>query len=258
MTIGAMRNWTLVAVVAALGLGGAFGWVLHGGPKEVVKIVERPVRVATMPRARPQRFPDYPKPAFELPPPESSDGAGGTGAIGTPMPSVIVGDLPNLPTTSAGDPGIALTPDVPVSPVADLNADEALTRRIVLQGGGEIVSSADAKDATGKIGRTLVAETLPAARDAIRAALRKALGDRAILSDGGSVDATGPELQKAEADLAAARKQRDKARLDFLPEAPALKGIEEEYARLEKVASDLRKASTRLRLNILLRPVLSS
>lgn len=245
-----MRGWIAAAVTAVVGIG--VGWLLRGRPEEKIRVVTLP---SAPPKAAPpapsppaeRPFPEHPKPPLEAPQP----------VVESTPPPPLIGALPKLPGAIGGGVG-PLSPLMPPKlPTADLNADEALARRIVLQAGGQIVSASDAKDSTGKVGRMLVAETDREGREALRMALRSALGDRVLLSEGGSVAGTSPEVEKEEKELEAARKKRDQARRDFLPEAPALRQIEEDYRNQERAMTDLRKSTARPRLNILLRPVLT-
>lgn len=244
-----MRIWIVAALTTVVGCG--VGWLLRGQPHETIRVVTLPPKVAPLKSpAPPPKFPDLPKPPLETPQPVADET--------TPSPSALIGDIPRLPNAS-GPTGmiVPMTPDVPTKlPVADLNADEALARRTILGIGADIVSSSDAKDATGKIGRTLVAETASADREKLRSALRQALGDRIIISDGGSVGGTSPEIQKAEAALETARKKRDQARIDFLPQAPTLRQIEDDVLAQERAVAEMRKSVARLRLNVLIRPIL--
>ncbi len=235
------------ALAAALGFGA--GWAWRGTPRETTRLVyrDRPVP-APITKAAP-RFPDYPKPPLETPVPEKS--------LGSRAPTILVGDLPRLPGMSGPFvPQGPLAPDVPTKlPADELNADEALARRTILSIGADVVSATDAKDASGKVGRALVAEADHESLERLRAALRKALGNRAVLSDGGAVGGS-PDTRKAEDALAALKKQRDRARIDFLPESPTLRDLEEATLKAERALADLRKTSARQRLNILLRPTL--
>jgi hypothetical protein len=56
--------------------------------------------------------------------------------------------------------------------------------------------------------------------------------------------------------LAVAKKKVEQARIDFLPQAPILRQMEEDYLAQERAIAEQRKASSRLRLNILIRPTL--
>ena len=250
MYIKAMRTWIVAAITAVLGV--AAGWLLRGEPTEAVRVVTLPPKEAPPPKKAPEpEFPDYPKPTVEPPKPIVEE-------IAT-APPPLVGSFPTLPATGPGGPAGPLEPNRPdKAPAAGRTADEALARRVVLQAGGEIVSSADAKDAMGKVGRTLVAETDAKNRDKLQDALRKALGDRAILSEAGSATNTTPAIRKAEEALETKRKERDKARIDFLPTAPILRGIEDDYAAQERVLADLKKTGARIRLTILIRPTLGA
>ena len=255
-----MRTWTIAAIAAVL--GAAAGWLLRGQPVERIRVVTLRPKAAPLAPRLPQTqlsvpvFPDLPKPPLETPVPslESTE----------PTPSPLVGTFPALPAAggpigSGGGPTGPLMPEVGEKPpLADLKADEALARRVVLQSGGDVVSSDDAKDAMGKVGRMLVVETDFEGRAGLRSALRRALGDHAVLSDGGSSPGTSPAIQKAEEALELLRKGRDKARVDFLPEAPILQQMEEDYLAKEREVAAMRKKAARLRLTILLRPVLGA
>lgn len=252
----------IVACVALL-IGLALGLSMRDEPTTTTKYVYRDAPVATKPKAASApSFPTMPKPPVQSPTPVV-EGSPTTVASNNPIPAPLVGDLPRLPAAGPGGfggpigPMIPTVPTVPTAlPTADLNADEALARRLVLAAGGDIVSSSDAKDASGKIGRALVAEASGGVRAKIEGALRRSLGDRVILSDGGSVGGSSSETRKAEDALAALRKQRDQARIDFLPNAPTLLDIEEAYRKQERALADLRKAASHQRLNVLIRPAL--
>jgi hypothetical protein len=258
-----MRNWVSIVITAAFAL--AIGYSLR--PVSSVHPSSSPRTDATAPKtvdplykpdsgSEVSTLPTYPKPSLE-PPVATSEPS--VPAFGT-SPEPLVGNFPALPSAGTGGPRGSigpLDPNVPTKlPTADLNADEALARRTVLQSGGEIVASSDAKDSTGKVGRTLVAEVASASATELRSALRKALGDRVVLSDAGTVPSSSPTLRKAEEALAAAKKQVEQARIDFLPQAPALRQMEEDYLAQERAVAQQRRASGHLRLNILLRPTL--
>ena len=247
---------TALVACVALSIGLAVGWSMREPPRTITKLVYRDPPPPVKPVAVAQRpsFPATPKPPVEKPTPVD---APPEVAQSVPVPAPLVGDLPRLPAAS-GPIGPMVPPTPAGSPSADLNADEALARRLVLARGGDIVSASDAKDASGKIGRALVAEMPSGGRSRVEGALRHALGDRIILSDGGSTGGSTAETRKAEDALLALRKQRDQARLDFLPNAPALLDIEDAYRRQERALSGLRKATNRQRLNILIRPMLGT
>ncbi len=243
-----MRTWIIVALTAFIGIG--IGWLMHDSSAEDAKFA----RLAFAPKGKlapvttEPKFPEMPKPPVETPTPIPDEV--------TAQPSPLVGSFPNLPAPSGGPIG-PYAPNVPAQlPTADLNADEALARRTILESGGDVVASSDAKDSSGKIGKSLVAEVAGSGLDSLRAALRKALGNRAVLSDGGTVAAAGAVPKAAEEALAAAKKKRDQARIDFLPEAPALRQIEEDYLTQERSVAEMRKVGARARLNVLIRPVL--
>ena len=243
----------VTAFAAALGFGA--GWVAHGGPHEVVRTVYK--RAAPSPKpilvAKAELLPEYPKPPLD-PPVATPMVSSASPSNGQPEP--LSGNLPQLPSPE-GAIG-PMVPDAPAKlPAEDLNADEALARRIVDGLGGEVVSSADAKDATGKVGRALVAETGAGGLERLRAALRKALGDRAVLNDGGAGGGSSPETRKAEDALAELKRKRDRARIDFLPQSPTLRDLEEATLKGERALAELRRTASRQRLNILLRPTLT-
>ena len=226
----------------------------RGKPHETLSIVGVPVKAAPVLVAKSEPpFPERPKPPLETPKPVF-DSVASTAAA-----APLVGELPHLPSaTVESGPIEPLVPVAPTThlPVADLNADEALARRVVLGVGGEVVSSADARDSTGKVGRSLVVETTPHGLARLQTALRKALGDRAVMSEAGSVGGSSPEIRKAEDALAVQKKQLDRARVDFLPKAPILQDLEDTYRTAERNLADARRATARQRLNVLLRPVL--
>lgn len=206
------------------------------------------------PQAVASRFPERPKPPLDLPVP-----FGGDQASPPTSPSPLVGNLPSLPSTS---PDVAATgplaPNVAAKlPIADLNADEALAKRLVIGAGGDIVSVSDAKDGSGKVGRSLVAETGPERVKALEGSLRASLHDRVVISDAGTVGGSTPELEKAEEGLATAEKARDRARVDFLPQAPILRQIEDDYARMQQSVAAIRKRIARRRINVMIRPGLN-
>lgn len=238
----------VTALAAALGFGA--GWAMHGGPHEVVRTVYRdlPAPKPTLVAKVQPLFPDYPKPPLDPPvaTPDSSSSV---------RPEPLAGNVPQLPSLEG--PISPLVPNAPAKlPTEDLNADEALVRRIVGGMGGEVVSSADAKDATGKVGRALVAEIGPGGLERLRTALRQALGDRAVLSDGGAVGGSSAETRKAEDALAELKRKRDRARIDFLPQAPTLRDLEEATLKGERALAELRRTASRRRLDVLLRPTL--
>jgi hypothetical protein len=241
-----MRTWIVVALTAFIGIG--IGWLMHDSSSENARFAQlspQPKRVQ-IPIDSGPTFPELPKPPLETPIPITDE------VVGQPAP--LMGNISSLPSPAGGPIG-PYAPNVPDQlPTADLNADEALARRIILENGGDVVASSDAKDSSGKIGKSLVAEVKGLGVDGLRAALRKTLGDRAVLSDGGTVPGTVPTA--AEDALAVAKRKRDQARIDFLPEAPALRQIEEDYLAQERAVAQIRKASGRARLNVLIRPVL--
>ena len=247
-----MRTVTVACIALAAGL--VVGWSIRDEPRVVTKFVYRDVTVPTMPVAVVEKptFPDTPKPPVEKPVPTV---VAPMVSANAPIPTPLVGELPKLPAVDG--PIAPITPAAPL-PTADLNADEALARRLVLAAGGDVVSGSDAKDASGKVGRALVAEASMGGRVRIEGALRKALGDRVILSDGGVAGGSTAEIRKAEDGLLALRKQRDQARLDFLPNAPALQDLEDAFRRQERALAVMKRATSRQRLNILIRPVLGA
>lgn len=205
-----------------------------------------------------------PKPSILPPDPILDDSNAALGDQNPALnPPVIPGDLPHLPATplSGGIGPVAvaspLSPDLPATlPTADLNADEAAVRRLVLKSGGQVQSAQVAKDASGIVGRSLLVEIPATASRGLRSALAAKLHDRVLITEAGQ-GSSDPNLKKAEEELAAAKKERDQARIDFLPQAPALRQIEERYAALEKSVQERRNLLGRTRLNILLRPTLS-
>ncbi len=253
MYIRAMRTLIVAVLTAVLGVG--VGWLLRGQPTETLRVVTLPPKTTPVVEKKPEpEFPDYPKPPVEPPKPIVEENA-----TTTPAPPPLVGNFQSLPETIPNGLSGPLEPALPDKvPAADLNADEALARRTILQAGGEIVSSADAKDTMGKVGKTLVAEISAGDSDKLKGALRKALGDRIILSDAGTSNASNPATKKAEEALEAKRKERDKARIDFLPEAPILRQIEEEYRAQERALADLKKSGAKQRITILIRPTLGA
>lgn len=260
-----MRPGVVVFVAAsAAGLGIGAGWLARGNAPVAVHVVQAPPHTAPKPSERPApsaSFPEYPKPALVAPVEERTPTT--VAKAGSPLS----GELPPLPKGSVSPlsgplpgplPGAGpVVPDVsPASSAADLNADEALVRRTALQMGAEILSADDAKDSSGKVGRNLVAELPSAAREPLRAALRRALGDRAILSDGGIVPGNGPDAKKADDALAALKKRRALARVDYLPGAPVLRDLDEAILKQERSAAETRQRGARTRLIVFLHPVL--
>ena len=247
---------TLVAV--ALGFGA--GWFARGTPEPVVRYDERPALRQPLVAKVETPFPDKPKPPLIPPTPVPTPIDTVTkGDPNVPAPPSMIGRLPSaaleeLPP-AFGEAIVPLTPTPPQETLpADLAADEARARRIVLQNGGTVVSGADARDGAGKVGRTLVVETRATGRDRVRKALRAAFGGRIVLSDAGASPGSSPEIRKAEDELTTLRKQRDQARIDFLPNAPTLIDLEESTLKAERQLADLRRAAGRQRLNLMLRP----
>ena len=247
-----MRTAIAVTLTAAL-LGFGAGWLAHSEPIPVVRYIERPAEVDQVTHSK-RPFPEKPKPPLEAP----------VASVATPIaqPEGISGALPAvppmaLPPISGGPIGPLspeLTPATPDLPVADLAADEARVRRVVLALGGRVVSSADAKDTLGKVGRNIAVESDPVAMEKIASALQTALKNRIVLSKGGLVENSSPEIRKAEDALATLRGKRDKARIDFLPQAPILIDLEETTRIAERDLARRKRASSRQRLNILIRP----
>ena len=204
--------------------------------------------------AVPPSFPEKPKPPLVAPISVRTPGE--------PPPNALVGTLPRMPngplppamggTIGPLNPGVPLPTEEPTN--ASLSADEATIRRLVIAGGGRIVSSADAKDVAGKVGRNIVVEASAATTSDIASALRRALEDRVVLSKGGLVETSTPEIRKAEDVLSSLREKRDKARVDFLPQAPILLDLEESTRAAERALARLKRAASRQRLNVLLRP----
>jgi hypothetical protein len=239
--------WIPPLVITVLVVGVGVGWLLRGSdapppfPERLTASRTRQDLPKKAVEAKP--VPKETKPV--MPAKKAEDLSAPANAETTPAP--IVGDLPNLPTTIPSGPLAPLTPTP--AQRGDLKADEALVRRIVTEQEGDVVSAESSED----LGRTLVAEVAPERQSSLKSALRKTLGSRAVLTDAGTVPGSTPELKRMEDELALARKRRDQARLDFLPEAPILKGIEEDTLALERRITEVRRAAARVRLNVLLR-----
>ena len=240
----------LIAAVTAL-VGFLLGWALRGGEtrrERTIPIVSPAGPLARVERKLAPSFPDYPKPSLETP----------RAVAERPTPSVAVppsiGGLSGLPPAT-GEIGPLAPLPTKAPPVADLNADEALARRVALGLGAEIVSSSDARDAGGMVGRTLVTEIAPKDVERLRSSLRAALGSRATLSDGGTVEGAGTEVRKAEDDLATLKKQLSRAQDDFLPNSPFLRNVEDAYRVGERNLAETRRVHARQRLVVLLRPI---
>ena len=237
---------SLVALMTAL-VGFIVGWASHTArTHETVRYILQPAKtsVPIVAKAAPT-FPERPKPDLDSPEPSSD-------RVAT-VPTSIHGDLPNLPPAMTDLGPAAPLPPTKTLPTADLNADEARVRRIVLGAGGEVVSSGDATDSGGKVGRSLVAEMLPGGSKRIGVALRQALGNRVVLSEGGSIGGSSTEVRKAEDALTALKKDLEKAQHDFMPGSPFLRNTEDAYREGEKNLAEVRRTYARQRLNILLR-----
>lgn len=241
----------LVALAASL-VGFIVGWTSHRGPvRETIRYVVPPPSSGSngVAKAEPT-FPEMPKPPLDAPEPTMD------AAVATvlPTPAPLTGDLPKLPPASDATAEAAPLTPAKGLPLADLNADEARARQVVLRMGAEVVSSADAQDPNGKVGRSLIAEVAPGGATRLQSALREALGSRVVTSDGGTVAGSTTEVRKAEDELTALKKQLEKAQDDFLPNAPALKNVEDAYREGERNLAEVRRTYARQRLNILLRP----
>lgn len=253
-------KWEIAAIgagIAGIALGFGFGWASHKRePSPALPYRPRYSETSVANRDIEPSFPEHPKPPLETPVPIPD--------LSTRAVPSLGGDLPNLPVAGPEGSGpigtgTPMTPDLPNGPppAADLNADEARAKRIVLESGADVISVSDARDDAGTIGRSIVAETAPSDRDPLRKALRKALGARAVISDAGAGPSDDdPGLKKMEDELALARKRRDKDRIDFLPQSPILQDEEEAVLKMERALALRRKESSRVRLNILLRPTL--
>ncbi len=151
---------SLVAIVTAL-TGFILGWTLHSGKAhETVRYVVPPSKAPSTVAKTEAPFPDLPKPPLDTPHPSSDRDS--SPALPSNSPPSLVGDLPALPpATTDGGPIAPLAPAKKL-PIADLNADEALARRVVLGVGGEIVSSADAQDSSARLDVRWWRKSLPA------------------------------------------------------------------------------------------------
>ena len=166
-----------------------------------------------------------------------------------------------MPTTSLppipGGPIAPLNPALPSTtselPVADLAADEAQVRRIVIASGGRVVSSADAEDTLGRVGRNVAFESSREGIDRIATALQSAMRNRIVVSKGGLIENSTPDIRKAEDELAALQEKRDKARIDFLPEAPILVDLERSTREAERNLAKRKRVASRQRMNVLIR-----
>lgn len=247
----------IAAATLAIGLLVGRQWRTLKQPAPVI-LAKPPVRAVTPPpslQSQPKVAKlDTPKPPV-LAPDVQPD-------LDPSTPLAVPGNLPHLPPAplSGGigpvSASVPLSPDLPTLPVADLKADEAAIRRLVIQYGGQVQTAQEAKDTSGTVGRSLVVDVPATVTKDLRSALTAKLHDRVIITETG-LSSSDPTLKKAEDELAAAKKERDQARIDFLPQAPALRQIEERYAALEKSVIERRGLLGRTRLNILLRPALS-